>query len=106
LETLKEEWLEDRETYTFSPIRILEQERLRAPITLSPSQAIIDPDCPLCRAAADPTLGGPMFWHLDGYRMSLENDFIFSLCRTREEWEAEQREWEEFNRKFKEEERR
>jgi hypothetical protein len=106
LEKLKDEWLGDGETYTFSPSWVLEQERLRAPITLAPSQAMIDPDCPLCQAAADPALGGPMFWHLDGHHMSLEEDYVFSFCRTREEWETEQKEWKEFNRSFQEEKER
>ncbi len=41
---------------------------------------------------------GPVFWGLDGSGM--DDDFAFSFHRTLEEWEAEQREYEEFNRKF------
>jgi hypothetical protein len=39
-----------------------------------------------------------VFWHLDGCNM--DDDFAFSFHRTRQEWEAEQREWEEFDRAF------
>jgi primase-polymerase (primpol)-like protein len=38
------------------------------------------------------------FWHLDGSHM--DDDFAFSELRTREEWEARRREWEEFTEKF------
>ena len=36
----------------------------------------------------------PMFWHLDGSNMEYDR-FEFSFCKTIEEWEAEQREYEE-----------
>ena len=39
-----------------------------------------------------------MFWHLDGSGM--DDSFEFSFYRTRAEWEAEQKRWEEFNREF------
>jgi hypothetical protein len=42
---------------------------------------------------------GPVFWHLDG--CNNDQDFPFSIfCRTRQEWEEEQRGYEEFNPKF------
>ena len=44
-------------------------------------------------------LPGPMFWHLDG--CNNDPDFAFSIFhRTREEWEAEERQYQEFNRRF------
>jgi hypothetical protein len=43
---------------------------------------------------------GPMFWGLDGSH--LDDDFAFSFHRTLAEWEAEQREHEEFDRRFNE----
>lgn len=101
LEWLQAQWLEDGCEYSFSPNWILEQERRRLPVAMSPSEAIIDPDCPVCRAAAEDPFGGPTFWHLDGHHMLLEDDFVFSFCRTRDEWEAEQRKWEEFDRRIK-----
>ena len=41
---------------------------------------------------------GVSFWGLDGCNM--DDDFAFSFFRTREEWEADKRQWEEFNREF------
>jgi hypothetical protein len=41
---------------------------------------------------------GPTFWHLDGCNM--DDGFAFSSCLTLEEWEAENRRREEFDRKF------
>jgi hypothetical protein len=43
---------------------------------------------------------GPTFWSLDGCNM--DNEFAFSFHRTREEFDAEQREYEEFNKRFNE----
>jgi hypothetical protein len=40
----------------------------------------------------------PGFWHLDGSHM--DDLFEFSTCLTREEWESEQRRWEQFNEEF------
>ena len=65
---------------------------------------IIDENCDWCRMSAqDLEMGlGPGFWHLDGSQM--DEGFAFSHFRTLAEWEAEQREWEEFTRKFEREE--
>jgi hypothetical protein len=60
-----------------------------------------DEDCPLCQLMADQP--GPVFWHLDGCNM--DDDFPFSFHATREEWEKERRSWEEFNRRFEEEQK-
>jgi hypothetical protein len=38
------------------------------------------------------------FWHLDG--SSMDDEFAFSFYKTREEWEAENRRREEFNKEF------
>ena len=58
---------------------------------------MIDPDCPCCQMLAD--MPGPMFWHLDGSKM--DDDFAFDFShRTREEWDAEQRRWEEHRQRF------
>ena len=64
---------------------------------------IIDEDCEWCRMSAqDLEMGfGPGFWHLDGSEM--DEGFVFSHFRTLAEWETEQREWEEFTRKFERE---
>jgi hypothetical protein len=44
-------------------------------------------------------MSGPMFWHLDGSEMDDEFAFDFSH-RTREEWEENQRGWEELGRRL------
>jgi hypothetical protein len=44
---------------------------------------------------------GPVFWHLDGSAM--DPDYPFSFYLTREEWEEEQRRYEEFSKRFNEE---
>ncbi len=70
------------------PSLIIENERRRLPIVVS-SHEVLDENCPLCQMIADDSeMGfGPTFWHLDGCNM--DNEFVFSLCRTRDEWEAE-----------------
>lgn len=100
LEWLKDDWLQapNDDFHGLSPFHIIEQERQRLPITLSPGAAIIDDDCPLCQMAGEEF--GPMFWHLDGSHM--DDDFPFSPFRTREEWEEEQRRWETFTREWEE----
>ena len=62
-------------------------------------EAVVDHDCPLCQMMAEDT--GPYFWHLDGCNM--DDDFAFSFHRTRKEWEAERRHWDELHQKFEEE---
>jgi hypothetical protein len=103
LEAVREAWLNtpDPEFSGRTPRSIIEHERIRLPEAGSGHEAIVDCDCPLCQMMAD--MPGPMFWHLDGSGM--DDEFAFSIyCRTREEWDAEQRRYQEFSRKFKEEE--
>ena len=101
LERLRDEWMKESKDFIHSHEWILEQERLRIPVTASPEQVMIDPDCEVCQWAADPQFG-PTFWHLDGSHMDLEDNWVFSFHRTRESWEAERRDWEEQSRKFNE----
>lgn len=102
LERLKDEWLKNGGEFSHVPEWVLEQERLRIPVTASAAEVMIDPDCPVCQMAADPEFG-PTFWHLDGSHMDLEDNWVFSFHPTREDWEAERREWEERSRKYDEE---
>jgi hypothetical protein len=99
LEQLREEWLDAPEP-EFSghiPRSIIENERSRIPEGGSGRDHVIDPDCPCCQMLAE--MPGPSFWHLDGCNM--DDDFAFDLSHvTKEEWEAEQRSWEEFNKRF------
>jgi hypothetical protein len=102
LEALKTDWLErPREEYDGKiPALLIENERKRLPIAMLGRDMVIDEDCPMCQMMADDSLFGMDvgFWHLDGCNM--DDDFAFSHFRTREEWEAEQRQWEEASKKF------
>lgn len=79
-----------------TPREVNDDERRRRPQAMSAHDAMIDDDCPLCQMMADGF--GPMFWHLDGCNM--DDEFAFSWFRTREEWEEQQREYEEMSRHF------
>jgi hypothetical protein len=77
---------------------MIEWERKRIPLVLTPKESIIDEDCPICQAvAAD--LETPMFWHLDGCNM--DDQFEFSFYKTREEWEAEKQRMEAFEQEYR-----
>jgi hypothetical protein len=102
LEKLKTEWMErPLEDYDGRiPALLIENERIRLPIAMRGHDMVIDDDCPVCQMMAnDAELGMEVgFWHLDGAHM--DDDFAFSELRTRDEWEAQRREWEEFTDKF------
>ncbi len=78
-----------------TPAVIIDNERRRLPITMTPEQLMIDDDCECCQMLArDAANGEPTFWHLDG--CNIEDEFAFSWCLTIQEWEAEQRRYEEW----------
>ncbi|MBX3451525.1 MAG: hypothetical protein KF777_18330 [Planctomycetaceae bacterium] len=98
LESIRDNWLEtpDPEFHGRTPRSIIDRERARVPEGMSGHHAIVDPDCPCCQMLAD--MPGPVFWHLDGCNM--DDNFAFDIDhRTREEWEDEQRKWEEHHRR-------
>lgn len=98
LEQVREEWFitPDPECHFRTPRSIIDRERQRLPEGMSGHEAMVDPDCPCCQMLAD--MPGPTFWHLDGSGMDW-GEFAFDIYRrTREEWEAEQRDYEEFSR--------
>ena len=99
LEQIKNAWLEmsDPDNNGKAPALIIEWERRRIPLAMSGKEAIIDEDCPICQAAAE-DFPNPMFWHIDGCHM--DGRFEFSYFITREQWEADKRRREVFNRKF------
>jgi hypothetical protein len=100
LEKMGETWLDtpDPECHFRTPRSIIDNERRRKPEAGSGKDAMIDPDCPCCQMMAD--MPGPFFWHLDGCNM--DHEFAFAIFyETREEWEEEERSWEEFDRKYK-----
>jgi hypothetical protein len=102
LSRLRDEWLRtpDSEISGRTPLEIIDHERRRMNITMSASEILIDENCPCCVALSE-EIDNPMFWFLDCSNM--EDRFEFSSCRTLEEWEAEQRERERFNREFERE---
>ena len=103
LERLKQVWLDEpRDEFDGRvPSALIESERRRVPITLTGMDMMVDDDCDLCRLMACHIAEGfgPAFWHLDG--CNIDNRFEFSTHLTREEWDAEQRMWEEQNEEFK-----
>lgn len=99
LEAVRDAWLDgpDPECHGRTPRSIIERERARLPEGMSAQDAMVAPDCPCCQMLAD--MPGPAFWHLDG--CNLDDDFAFDIRhRTREAWDAEQREWEDHHRRF------
>jgi hypothetical protein len=62
-------------------------------------QHVPDCDCPICEMMADGSMGVG-FTGIDGHHLDLDNEFAFSLCETRAEWEEKQREYEEFAAKM------
>jgi hypothetical protein len=99
LESDRDHWLEtpDPEFHGRTPRSIIDRERFRLPEAMCGADAVVDPDCPCCQMMAD--MPGPMFWHLDGSEM--DDDFAFDIShRTREEWETEQRQWDEHRQRF------
>lgn len=103
LERLGREWLDSPQA-EFSgrtPSGIIELERRRVNLAASAHECLIDEDCEVCQMMAADFIDTPMFWHFDGSQMEYDR-FEFSFCKTREEWEAEQRRYEEFNREFAE----
>jgi hypothetical protein len=99
LSSLRDEWLRtpDREMPDRTPLEIIDLERQRINITASANETLIDENCPCCVALAE-DFDNPMFWFLDG--CSMDDRFEFSSYKTLEEWKAEQREREKFDREF------
>jgi hypothetical protein len=98
LKQIKDGWLEypQPDFDGKKPFNILECERRRLPLIMSAEETVIDDDCPICRAMAEECR--PTFWHLDGCNM--DDDFPFSFCRTRSEWEEEERRRKQFDDEF------
>jgi hypothetical protein len=94
LEELKSTWLEcpQDDLGMKTAAYILECERKRLPLVVSPDDTVIDDDCPLCRAMAKQFY--PTFSHLDGCNM--DDEYPFSFHDTMEDWEAERAEHAKF----------
>jgi hypothetical protein len=101
LSALRDEWLRtpDQEISGRTPLEVIDLERRRINIVMSAKETMIDENCPCCVALAE-NFDTPMFWFLDGCNM--EDRFEFSSFKTIEEWEAQQKAREKFNREFAE----
>ena len=99
LSSLRDEWLRtpDMEISGRTRLEVIELEKQRINITVSAKEALIDENCPCCVALAE-DFDTPMFWFLDGCNM--DDRFEFSSYKTLEEWEANRREREKFDREF------
>ena len=93
------EWLElpQEEFSGRVPAHMIDWERRRMNVTMSAHEGYFDDDCSTCRAMLEDTTT-PMFWHLDGCNM--DEGFAFSYHETIEEYEAQEKEYEEMSRKF------
>jgi hypothetical protein len=101
LEQVGQAWLNDpnEDLDGRIPAAIIESERTRIPLVMAAKDIMVDENCDLCRMLAhEASHSGPAFWHLDGSDM--DPGFEFSTYLTREEFEAEQRRWKEFNEEF------
>jgi hypothetical protein len=98
LQRVRDDWLEkpQDDCTGMCPANIIECERKRMPLAMSPKAAMIDDDCPICQMLGHEM--GPVFQHLDGCNM--DDDFPFSFHLTRDDWEEERRRQEEFSREF------
>jgi hypothetical protein len=77
-----------------TPAELIESERRRLPVTGDGSH--LDCDCPLCQALTEEEFG-PAFLMFDGHHLELEDEFAFSLCETRDEWDRQQEEHRRFS---------
>jgi hypothetical protein len=100
LEQLAEDWLNtpQGEFSGKTPAKVIENERQRINETTTAHDWLIDEDCECCQAMSE-IFDTPGFWHLDGSNMEYDR-FEFSFEKNREDWEAKQREMDEFNREF------
>ena len=105
IKRIEESWLNspDPELDGRVPGEIIEHERRRIPMVMSVKSMLIDENCEWCQMLAGDAEEelGPAFWHLDGCNM--DDGFEFSFHRTREEWEEEARQRDEFNAQFERE---
>lgn len=103
VEQIADDWMNNpnSEFSGRTPVKIIEAERKRLNLTLSAHECSVDEDCEMCQMMAVDFIDTPMLWGLDGSSMEYDR-FEFSFYKSREEWEEEQKRFEEFNREFEE----
>jgi hypothetical protein len=89
-------WLQRPTEGGASPIDAILCERLRVPLIDPPEQHELDCDCPICEMMADGRFG-PSIVVYDGHQLELDDEFAFSICATREEWEEQRQVWAAMN---------
>lgn len=101
----RDRWLQEPNEATgpLTPVALIASERRRLPVTSDGSH--LDCDCPICQSLEEGNFG-PAFLCFDGHHLELEDEFAFSMCATRAEWDREQENYrrfsEEMDRKFRE----
>ena len=84
-----------------TPQEIIRCERSRIPLVAEAGSHVVDCDCPICEMMAS-EMFGPSIACYDGHALDVDGEFAFSIHATREEWEAEQREWAEMDARIEE----
>ncbi len=95
LDDFLEGWLRTPAEDGLSPAEVIRCDRQRIPL-VSDGDHSGDCDCPICEML-DSGIMGPSFTHFDGHQLELDDEFAFSLCPTREEWEEQQAQWADMN---------
>lgn len=90
------QWLESPFEEGETPAEIVRCDRTRIPLISDGAGHGGDCDCPICEMIST-GMFGPSIEHFDGHALELDDEFAFSMCATREEWEAQDREWEAMN---------
>jgi hypothetical protein len=99
LSQVQQRWMNERREDDSPPSVIIECSRRRVPRVVG-EEIIGIPnhqvdrhlghcDCPICEMLMEADVFGPTYIHIDGHHLELDDEFAFSLCETREEWESE-----------------
>lgn len=98
LNTIQHEWMRAPFEGGSPPVAIIQSERDRVPQLAGDGEEghMIDCDCPICQMMAEGAFG-PCFLSFDGHHLELDDEFAFSLCETREQWEMQQQEFAEMS---------
>lgn len=99
LRVVQREWMLAPQESGHPPASVIQDERDRIPQMAGGGEDdhIIDCDCPICQMMAEGAFG-PCFIGFDGHYLELDDEFAFSLCATREEWEMQRQEFAEMER--------
>lgn len=79
------DWRKQKSDGPYTHQQIIDAERSRVPILLTPAEQVIDCDCPICQMMAEEqTKPTPLL--VDSSWLEAEQEFAFSLAATYEEW--------------------